>query len=134
MAAQYSVEVRNAKLDSIETTIGASPVLTIWSGAAPANCATANSGTKLVSISLPSDWMAAASNGSKAKSGTWEDTSADDTGDAGHFRIHDSGGNCHIQGTVTGTGGGGDMQVDNISIASGQQVTITSFVINSGNA
>ena len=46
--------------------------------------------------------MAAAGSGQKAKSGTWEDTSADAAGTAAHFRIYDSGGStCHIQGTVT---------------------------------
>jgi hypothetical protein len=35
---------------------------------------------------------------------------------------------------VTATGGGGDMTLDNTSIASGQQVTITSFTITAGGA
>ena len=131
MALQYSTDVRNAQLDAIETTISTAPTLTIWTGAAPANCATANSGTLLVSMTLPSDWMAAAASGSKAKAGTWQDTSADDTGTAAHFRIH-AGANCHMQGTVGQ--GSGDLQLDNTSIAAGQQVTITSFAITAGNA
>jgi hypothetical protein len=72
--------------------------------------------------------MAAASGGVKAKSGTWEDTSADATGTAGHYEIMDSTGTtCHEQGTVTATGGGGDMTVDNTSFASGQPFTVTAF-------
>jgi hypothetical protein len=35
---------------------------------------------------------------------------------------------------VTATGGGGDMTLDNTSIASGQKVTITTFTISAGNA
>lgn len=132
---QYSTSVRNAKLDAVETTIGTSPILKIRSGSAPADCATADSGTVLATLTLPSDWMAAASSGSKAKSGTWQDTSADATGTAAHFRIYDSGGTtCHIQGTVTATGGGGDMTVDNTSFASGQSFTINTFTLTSGNA
>ena len=135
MALQYSVTVRNAQLDAIETTVGTSAVLKIFTGSTPANVATADSGTLLVSITLPSDWMAAASSGSKAKSGTWEDTSADGTGNAGHWRLYASNGTtCHAQGTVTATGGGGDMTLDNISITTGQNVTITSFTISAGNA
>lgn len=134
MAIQYSVTVRNAKLDAIESTIGTGPTLAIFSGAAPADCATANSGTLLVSMTLPSDWMAAASSGAKAKSGTWEDTSADATGTAGYFRIFASGGACHMQGNCSSSGGGGDMELDNTSIASGQQVTVSTFTITSGNA
>lgn len=135
MALQYSVAVRNARLDVVESTIGASAVLKIRTGAAPASCATADSGTALATLNLPSDWMAAASGGTKAKSGTWEDTSADATGTAAHFRLYASDGTtCHAQGTVTATGGGGDMTVDNVSFASGQAFTVTGFTLTAGNA
>lgn len=135
MALQLSTSVRNARLDAIETTTSTAAILEIRSGSAPADCATADSGTLLASMTLPSDWMAAASSGSKAKSGTWSDTSANATGTAGHFRFKDSGGTtCHIQGTVTATGGGGDLTLDSTSITSGQTVTITGFTLTDGNA
>lgn len=135
MALQFSVAVRNARLDAIETAIGVSAVLKIRTGAAPANVAAADSGTVLASMTLPSDWLAAAASGAKAKSGTWEDASADATGTAAHFRVYASDGTtAHIQGTVTATGGGGDMTVDNTSIASAQQVTVTGFTLTDGNA
>jgi hypothetical protein len=133
MPFQFSTAARNASIDAIETTIGTAPTLEIRSGAVPANCAAADSGTVLATMTLPSDWLAAASNGSKTLLGTWQDTSADATGTAGHFRIK-VGATCHIQGTVTATGGGGDMTLDNISIASAQQVTITSFTLTAGGA
>lgn len=135
MALQYSVTVRNAQLDAFETAIGASAILKIRTGSPPANCATADSGTVLATLNLPSDWMAAASSGSKAKSGTWEELSADATGTAGHWRLYASDGTtCHAQGTCTATGGGGDMTLDNTSINSGQTVTVTGFTITAGNA
>lgn len=135
MAIQLSTTVRNARLDAIESTIGTTPILRIRTGAAPANCATADSGTVLATLTLPSDWMAAAATGSKAKAGTWEDTSADADGTAAHFRIYDSGGTtCHLQGTITATSGGGDMEVDNTSFATGQSFTITTFTLTDGNA
>lgn len=135
MALQYSTAVRNAKLDAVETTIGASAVLKIRTGAPPANCAAADSGTVLATCSLPADWMAAASGGTKAKSGTWEDSSADAAGTAGHYRIYASDGTtCHEQGTVTVTGGGGDMTVDNTLFAVGQAFTVTSYTKTAGNS
>ena len=135
MALQYSVSVRNAQLDAFETAIGTSAVLKIRTGSVPATCATADAGTVLATLTLPSDWMAAASSGSKAKNGTWEDASADATGTAAHFRLYASDGTtCHAQGTVTVTGGGGDMTVDNTSFASGQAFTVTTFTITAGNA
>jgi len=135
MTIQLSAAVRNARLDAIETAIGASAVLKIRSGAAPANVAAADAGTVLATLSLPSDWMAAASAGAKAKSGTWEDTSADAAGTAAHFRIYASDGTtAHLQGTVTATGGGGDMTVDNVVFAAGQAFSITTFTLTDGNA
>ena len=135
MALQFSAAVRNARLDAIETAIGVSAVLKIRTGAAPVTVATADSGTVLATLSLPSDWMAAASGGTKAKSGTWEDTSADAAGTAEHFRIYASDGTtCHMQGTVTLTGSGGDMTVDNTSFGVGQAFSITSFTLTEGNA
>ena len=133
MTFQFSVAARNASIDAVETAIGTAPTLEIRSGAVPANCAAADSGTLLASMTLPSDWLAAASAGAKTLLGTWQDAAADATGTAGHFRIK-AGATCHIQGTVTATGGGGDMTLDNVSIASGQQVTITSFTLTAGGA
>lgn len=135
MAIQLSVAVRNARLDVIESTIGTAAILQIRTGAQPANCAAADSGTLLAAMTLPSDWMAAASSGTKALSGTWQDTAADGTGTAAHFRIKDSAGTtCHVQGSVTATGGGGDLTLDNTSIAVNQPVTITSFTLTEANA
>jgi hypothetical protein len=134
MTLQYSVAVNNARLDAVESTIGTSAVLKLRTGAPPANLATADSGTVLATLSLPSDWLAAASSAAKAKAGTWEDTAADAAGTAAHFRIYASDGTTkHIQGTVTATGGGGDLTLDNVVLAVGQDVVITSFTINAGN-
>ena len=134
MALQFSVAVRNALLDAIETTISTSPKLRILTGAPPATCATAESGSLLIEIALPSDWAAAAGSGSKVKSGTWSG-SATGTGTAGYYRIVDTAGTtCHEQGTITATGGGGDLTLDNTSIASGQTVTIDTFTKNAANA
>ncbi len=132
---QASVTVRNAMLDAIETAIGVSAVLKIRTGSVPANCAAADSGTVLASMTLPADWMSAAASGAKAMTGTWSDTSADASGDAGHFRIYASDGTtCHWQGTVTATAGGGNMTVGNITLVVTQTVTVTSFTLTAGNA
>jgi hypothetical protein len=135
MTIQLGTTYRNNLLDSFESTAGVSAILTIRSGSAPATCATANSGTVLATITLPSDWMNAASSGTKTKLGTWSDSSADATGTAAHFRIHDSTGTtCHMQGTVTVTGGGGDMTLDSVSITAAQVVTITTFTLTAPGA
>ncbi len=101
MTKQFSTTIRNDWLDRYEVQIGTSPKLRILSGTQPASCATAQSGTLLCEMTLPSDWMAAASSGSKGLSGTWSGTVVAD-GSAGYYRILDSGGTtCHEQGAVT---------------------------------
>lgn len=136
LSLQFSTAVRNAMLDTIESTIGTSAILKIWSGTMPANCAAADAGdgAVLATINLASDWMSAASSGAKALSGLpVSDTSADNTGTASHFRIYDSGGTvCGVQGTVgTGTH---DLVVDSTSFVSGQTFQITAFTITAGNS
>lgn len=131
MATQYSVAVNNARLDAIESTIGASAKLRIYTGTVPANCAAAATGTLLIEIALPSDWMNAASGASKTKLGTWSG-SATGTGTAGYFRIVDNAGTTTgLQGTV-GTSGA-DLIVDNTSINATQTVTINTFTLNAAN-
>ncbi len=135
MAIQLSVAARNDRLDSFETTTGTAAKLEIRTGAQPATCAAASSGTVLATMSLPTDYLAAASSGTKGILGTWQDASADATGTAAHFRIFDTPGTtCHMQGSVTATSGGGDIELDNTSISSGQTVTITTFTMTAGNA
>lgn len=134
MALQLSVAARDALLDAIETAVGTSPYLDIRTGAQPADCSSADAGTEIEHMALPSDWMASASSGSKAKSGTWSG-SADAGGTAGHFRLKDSTDTtCHMQGSVTASGGGGQLELDNTVIASGQTITITAFTLTAPNA
>jgi|SRR3990167_9783036 len=136
MAIQFSVAVRNAMLDAIETATGVSAILKIKTGAAPATCATADSGTVLSTINLASDWASAASTGTKVWSSLpVEDTSADATGTAAHFRLYASDGTtCHEQGTVTATGGGGDIEVDSTAFVAGQTFRITAWTWTAPNA
>lgn len=135
MPIQLSTAVRDGRLDSIQTTIGLSATLQIFSGAPPANCAAASSGTVLATVSLPANYMAASSGGVKAKIGTWVDSAADATGTAGYFRLFNAAGTiCHMQGTVTVTGGGGDMTVDNVSFSVGQVFTVVTMSWTDANA
>lgn len=137
MTVQFSTAARNAALDALEAAIGASAVLKFYdlTAGAPANCAASITGTVLATLNLPADWMAAASGGAKALAGAWSDNAADATGVADFYRIFASDGTtCHEQGTVTPTGGGGDMTVDNTSFAAGQAITVTSKTWTAGGA
>lgn len=136
MALQFSTALRNAMLDEIETIGGTSVILEIRSGAQEANCAAASSGTLLASITLDADWAAAAASGAKAFQGLPDsDTSADATGTAAHFRLFKSDTTtCFMQGSVTATGGGGDLEIDSTSITAGQTVQLTSWTLTAPGA
>jgi hypothetical protein len=134
MAVQLSVAARNARLDAIEAELitGGAPVLRLFTGAQPATCATANSGTEVATMTLPADPFAAASSGTKAKQNTWSGSGIA-AGTAAHFRIYKADGTtCVIQGSVgLGTG---DLSLDNNVIANGQTVTVTAYTFTDGNA
>lgn len=98
MGAQKSVEVQNAQLDAIETAVGTNAVFRMLSGVIPATTATAQTGTLLVGMTLPTDWANNAATGQKTKLGTWTGTAAA-TGDCGYWRLLNSAGTvCHYQG------------------------------------
>lgn len=136
MAMQFSTAIRNAQAALIESTIGASPTMEIRTGAPPANAAASDSGTLLATLTLPSDWMGAASGGAVALAGSWTGT-ATGTGTAGHFRIKASGGTVHVQGTVSqreASGGDGDIMLSGATaaIVEGNPITINSFTVTMG--
>jgi len=133
LTIQLDTLTRNARLNSMPTEIGASPILKILTGTPPANCSASDSGTILVSITLPATWLLAASSGAISKTGTWSDVAIAD-GIAGHFRIFDSGGTvCRMQGTVSITSGGGDIEIPSLTISSGETITVSTFNITDGN-
>ena len=134
MAFQFSVAVRNARLDAVETQIGTAAVLKVFSGAEPVDCAAADPSGLLATLTLDTDWMNAAAGGTKTKLGTWANT-ASGTGTAASWRLYATDGTtCGAQGNVTITGGGGDMTVDSTSFAAGQTFTVTDFTLTDGNA
>jgi hypothetical protein len=128
MALQEGVLLRNAKLNAINSLLGATATLKIFSGAVPANCAAADPSGLLLTINLPATPFGSASGGSIALSGTWT-TSTTTAGTAQSFRIYDSSGNCQFQGNVTT-----DLVLNNTSIGTNQTTTVTTFTLTAGNA
>jgi len=134
MAVQLSVAVRNAREDAVSATIGTAAHLVFYTGAQPANCAAAAPTGVLVDMSLPSAYLTAAAAGSKSLVGTWSGV-ASGAGVAASWRLYDTAeANCHAQGTVTATGLGGDLTLDNTNINTAQTVSMANFTLTDGNA
>lgn len=135
MALQMSVTLRNNRVGQVSSTVGASAKLYLFSGAVPSNCAAADPSGLLATLTLPATWLGTASSGQVTiANGPWTGTGSA-AGTAASFRIKDNTGTtCHLQGTVTATGGGGDLTLDNTSIANAQNIQVTAFSLTDSNA
>lgn len=127
MARQYSVSLRNNWLNTVETTIGTSPGLSLFTGAQPATCASTDTGTLLVTLTLPFDWMGDASSGVKAISGPWFGTAVA-SGDFGYYRLKDSTGQSHEQGSST------DLSISTTAVTLGQVVVVNTWSLTAPGA
>src|SRR5688572_9708136 len=124
MALDFKHTTANDLLDRFDTLFPNTAILELRTGAAagPENAA---GGTLVASMTLgASPWVAAA-NGVKDIDANLVDASADNTGIIAHFRLKNAGDTHRIEGTVTETGGGGDIELDNADVNAGQQITIT---------
>jgi hypothetical protein len=132
MALQYSTTLRNGRGDQHTSVIGAGAKLRIYTGTAPANCATAASGTLLSEHTCGSPFAPATSGGVLSPT-LPANVNAGNTGTAGYWRLYDSTGTtCHVQGSV-GTSGA-DLNLNTLSIISGGPVQISSWTFTEGGA
>lgn len=128
MALRYSTNTRNkandAAVDEIDAGSGAG-TCAVRTGAQPTNVGDADSGTLLGTLTFSDPAFSASSSGAATASAITSDTSADNSGTAGHFRIKDSAGNIHSDGTCGQ--GSGDMSFDNNVIVAGGIIAVSSM-------
>jgi hypothetical protein len=131
MTAGYVTTLRNARADAITAAIGANGLLRIYDGTRPA---TGGSATNLLAeLALGATFAPAASSGVLTANAITQDASANATGTATWFRLTTSGGTAVVDGSVTATGGGGDLELNTTSLVSGGPVAVTSLTITEGN-
>lgn len=125
MTLQFGTGLRNNQAAQIQATIGASGTLKIFSGAEPANCAASDPAGLLATITLPATFLT--NTGAVTTiAGTWS-VAASATGTAASFRMYDGSSVCQLQGNVTT-----DLVLNNVSITSGQTVSVTAFTYTTG--
>lgn len=83
--------------------------------------------TDLVEINLQNPAFGSPSTGVKPLAGTPLENTASSSGTADTFEIRNRDNAAVIDGTVTGTGGGGDVEIDVTSISSGQTIELDSL-------
>jgi len=132
ISAAAAIAMADAIVDLIDAGAGAG-YIEIVSGTQPADPDAALTGTVLATITLNDPAFAGAVDAGGSATATCdiapavEDTSADATGTATHFRAYDSNNNAIIDGSC-GTSDA-DMIMDTVSVTAGQTITVTSWVI-----
>lgn len=112
---------------ALATDIGASSTIKIYSGSKPATPETAPSGTLLVTISISGSFTSTSGVLTAADPAAAAPAAS---GTAGYFRVATSGGTAKLDGTVTATGGGGDMTLGSTTISTGVNVDLGIPTIN----
>lgn len=131
MALAYLEATRNAMLDAITTSAGASALLRIYDGARPATGGAAT--TLLAELTCNATFAPAASGGVLTLNAIAQDASANATGTASWFRIVKADGTTFVLDGNVGTSGS-DLNLTTTSIVATQPVSVTSFTITEANA
>lgn len=135
MAIAFKSTVRTSRANVIRDAIDAGTtagLLRIYSGTRPATDGAITTQTLLAELTFSDPSSSGASSGVLTMSAISPDTSANATGTASWFRVVDSNSNTVIDGDC-GTSGS-DLNLNSVSITTGQQVSCSSFVITEGNA
>lgn len=133
MTIGMSTNLRNARADANTTFAGNGALLRLYDGTRPSTGGTAT--TLLAELTCGTPFAASASGGVLTLGSITQDSAANAAGNATWFRLVKSDGTTHVMdGSVTATGGGGDMELVTTSITTGQPVQVTSFTITEGDA
>lgn len=131
MATRVPDARRNAIVDSVVDALDAGAgagTIKIYTGSQPADADDAETGTLLATIPCSDPAFGSASAGS-ASANAIAPVAASATGTAGWFRAEDSTGANVLDGNITATGGGGNMELNSTSLVSGVDVDITTWTV-----
>lgn len=121
MALTIAAASAQAMGAALATDIGATATIEIRSGTKPATPETAASGTLLATVAISGSFT---STGGVLTAADPASVAPAASGTAGYFRIKKSGGTAVLDGTVTATGGGGDMQLGSTTITTGVNIDL----------
>lgn len=132
MATRLPTAARNAACDAVVDLADAgagAATLKIYTGTQPATANDAVSGTLLATITLSDPAFGSASTGVATLAGTPLSATGVAAGTAGWARLADSTGATVLDGSVTATGGGGQVELATTTISVGVTVQITSGTV-----
>lgn len=129
MTYRLSTAARNAACDGIVDSIdvGGAGIIRVRTAGQPTNVGDADTGTLLGTLTFSATAFGASSSGVATASAITSDTSADNSGTAGHFRIYNGSVAIHSDGTCGQ--GSGDMNFDNSVIVAGGVIACSSATV-----
>ena len=122
MAVTHATALRSVIADAVDNYLN-----TTGATDASADLVIRASTTILVTFVLQNPAFGAASSGVITAAGTPIAATASAAGTADNFQIRDRANTVALSGSVTATGGGGDITVSNTSIANGQNCSLDSL-------
>lgn len=132
MTVNISTQARNDAGDAIVDLIDQGSTnpngyMEIRTGTKPTTPQGVVVGTHLATMNFSLPAFGNFNNGVSLANSIADDTSVDETGVASWFRIYDRDGTAIMDGDITETGGGGDIEFDNINFIKGGVVAITTL-------
>lgn len=139
MTLRMNTALRNLLADAFGGAFDVDGRINFYTGAQPASADAAPTGTLLATSVLPADAFAPAAAGLAAANAIASIAVAA-SGTVGWFRVYKAADGAgasttlkRMDGSVTATGGGGDMTFDNVAWVAGGLEAISSFTFDSAN-
>lgn len=136
MTARMNTALRNKVLDSgLKDAFDADGRINIYTGAQPADADSAPTGTLLGTLSMSATGIAAAAAGVSAWNAITSDTSADNSGTAGWFRVYKAADGAGASSTLRRLDGAipADLDFDNEVFVAGGTIAISALSYSSAN-
>lgn len=125
---KISTAARNASIAALAALLDGG-TLEVRTGSPPTNPSDGDSGTLLGTLTFDDPAFGSPSTGTVTAEAIASDTSADNSGTAGHFRTKDDGSAVVTQGTAGASGDTPNLVFDNPVIVAGGTIAISSFTL-----
>lgn len=120
----YELNARNASANAVASLVAAGTA-----NATPRILIKTSTGTVLATLLMSATPFGAASNGTITAGAIQADTNAATNGTMARFEVTNRDNQLVLSGSITATGGGGDMTSSRLAVSQGDTVSIGTFTI-----
>lgn len=127
MTTRFDNVLRSVVADAVAAEFSGGTI-DIYDDSQPASAEDPSNGTLLATVDLPAPAFDSAVDGVASKAGSWTGVAVA-SGTASWFRMRDSGDTKHKDGAVTATDGGGEIELTDTAIVTGDTVIVNTAAI-----